>query len=139
MASTFVGTKAQTTAPTREGNGLISVTSTYALAAALVVNDVIQMVKVPKYARVVEIILSTPDLDTGTAITLDVGDGDDTDRYIVSSTVGQAGGVVRLGTNGGNGYQYTAADTIDILVSTGPTTGATSGTITLTVIYDMNP
>lgn len=106
--------------------------------AALANADVIQMLKVPKGARVLEVILTTTDLDTNGTPTLsfDVGDGDDVDRYIDGSTIGRTGGTDRLGSGivtNTQAFTYTANDTIDVLVAAGPATGATSGTISLTV------
>src|SRR5262245_57820360 len=80
------------------GGNLIGVTSTFSLTAALTSGQVIQMIPVPKGARVyapTSVILSSTDLDTGAtpAITLHVGDGNDTDRYITSSTIGQTSGI----------------------------------------------
>jgi hypothetical protein len=116
-----------------------TIVAKYTVAAALVLNDVIQMVKIPAGAKIVDLTLSCTDLDTnGTpAIVLDVGDGSDTDRFIDGSTIGQAGGIARLDQHGGHGYAYSAEDTIDVLVQVAPATGATSGTITLTVKYTM--
>lgn len=103
---------------------------TYALTAALALNDVIQMLPVFNGEKVVGIDLITDELDTGVdAIVLDVGDGGDVDRYIDGTTVGQAGGSASQTV--ATSYTYTADDTIDILVATGPGTGATSGNITL--------
>ena len=139
MASTLTAAKVASTVQSRGGVGLTSVHGTYELAAALVVNDVIQMVKIPKGARIVDAILGTDDLDSGgsPAIILAVGDGTTADRFITGSTVAQAGGVTRLSQVDGIGYVYTAEDTIDVKVTTAPATGATSGTINLTVVYDM--
>src|SRR5207248_434817 len=104
-----------------------------------VVNDVIQMVKVPNGACILEVILSSDDLDTGSAaIILAVGDGVLADRFIKGSTVAQAGGIDRLGVgiaanlmSGATAYQYTAEDTIDVKVTTAPATGTTAGDIVL--------
>lgn len=139
MASTLYSTKVASTVPSRGGIHLTSVHGTYELSAALVVNDVIQMVKVPKGARIVEVILGSDDLDTGgsPAIILAVGDGTTADRFVTGSTIAQGAGLVRLNQVDGIGYVYTAEDTIDIKVTTAPATGATSGTLNLTVIYDM--
>lgn len=139
MASTLTTSKVASTVQARAGLDITSVTATYTQSAAFVVNDVVQMVKVPMGATILEVILSTTDLDTDAtpAIVLEVGDGGDVDRYIAGSTVGQAGGLVRLSAHGGHGYTYTADDTIDIKVSTAPDAGSTDGTLTLTVIYTM--
>ena len=109
----------------------------YELSAALALNDVIQMVKVPAGATVVDLILSADDLDSdgSPAIVLDVGDGASADRYIDGSDIGQAGGVARLSEAGGHLYEYAADDTIDVLVQVAPATGATSGSIKLAVCF----
>jgi len=137
--TTYQSSKVAATVPARSGLGLVSVCAEYALTAALAAGDVIKMVKVPKGARVVDVQLSTTDLDThGTpTIALDVGDDGDTDRFIAGSTIGQAGGVARLNSHAGHMYTYTEDDTIDVAVGTGPATGATTGTIRCTALYDM--
>lgn len=100
--------------------------------------DVIQMVKIPKGATILDVILGSDDLDSaGPAILLDVGDAGDPDRFIAASTVAQAGGVARLDQVDGLAYEYTEDDTIDVTINTAPTTAA-AGTINLTVLYTMN-
>lgn len=104
--------------------------------------DIIQMVKVAKGTTVLEVILTAEDLDTGTTIELDVGDGGDVDRYIDGSTIGQAGGVARSGAGvaaavaDGIFYTYTEDDTIDVKV-VAAATGKTAGNITLVVLCTM--
>jgi hypothetical protein len=141
MASTLRTTKTSTTSvvPPRANIGETWAWETYTVAAALVVNDVIQMVKIPAGATILDVVLSASDLDTGTsaAIVLDVGDDGDTDRFIDGSTAGQAGGVTHLNNRAGHCYTYTADNTIDVLVQVAPATGATSGTIALGVCYTM--
>ena len=143
MASTFTATKAAAGHHIKDYKpALQCIESVYTVTAgaALVINDVIQMLKVPKGARVMEVILAATDLDSNVTplITLDVGDGDDPDRYIAASTIGQTGGTVRLGsgiTTLTEAFTYTADDTIDVLVKAAPATGATTFSIRLTVIY----
>ena len=140
MASTFTTDKVGSGVQPLAGIGSHAVYAEYELAAALVVNDVIQMVKVPAGARITEVILTVDDLDSGTQLVLDVGDGSDQDRFIKQSSIGQTGGTVRLGSgiiDGACNYKYTADDTIDVKVQTAPQTGATSGTVCLTVFYTM--
>lgn len=135
MASTFTSAKVASTVQARSGLDLTSVYAEYEIAAALVVNDVIEMVKVPAGAVIHDVILGTDDLDSGTDLVLDVGDGSVTDRFIDGATIGQTAGVARLNEVDGLNYQYTSADTIDVKVQVAPGTGATSGTIRLTVLY----
>ena len=140
--ATFTADEAAATAPAK-GEGMSGnckvVVAEYEITAALALNDVVQMVKVPAGAIVSNVVLATDDLDTdGTpAIVLDVGDGGDTDRYIDGSTVGQAGGITDSSNLAidGIGYTYSVEDTIDVLVQVAPATGATSGTIKLIVSY----
>lgn len=138
--ATYVATKAGTTEVARHGLATCSVVSSYELSAALAEGDVVQMLKVPIGAKVVAVTLATDDLDTNVspAIVLEVGDGSDTNRFVVSATVGQGGGVTSLNAIDGLGYRYSSEDTIDVRVATAPATGATTGTVTLSVIYDMN-
>lgn len=141
MASTFTTSKVAATVQPRSGVGPHWVFGTYTVAAALVVNDIVQCVQVPVGATIMEVILNVTDLDTSTGLVLAVGDGGDDDRFIKGSTIGQTGGTVRLGSgivdNACNQYTYTADDTIDVKVTTAPTTGATSGTIGLAVSYTL--
>ena len=95
-------------------------TATTAIAAS----DVIQMVDVFAGETVHNIVLKTGDLDTGTALVLDVGDGSDTDYYIDGSTIGQAGGTDTLDANTAP-RTYTADDTIDVLAQVAPGGGGT--------------
>lgn len=142
MATLTAAAVASTVQPKETHQHVIAVHSTYELTAALAGADVIQMVKVPKGAQILEIQLATDDLDTGAALVLDVGDGGDPDRFIDGSTIGQTGGSARLGSGvaaataaGSFGYTYTTEDTIDVTVATAPGTGATEGTVALTVLY----
>lgn len=132
MASTF-------TSPAVDGSdrafktlgGVFARTTTYDVAAALVVNDVIQAIPVFAGETVLQVEVRASDLDSATALTLDVGDGDDDARFLAADTVGQAGGRVVCGL--ALPYQYSADDTIDVHVDTAPGTGVT-GTITVTAL-----
>ena len=101
--------------------------ASFEASTALALNDVIQAVDVFSGETVHDVIIKTDDLDTGTTIVLDVGDGDDTDYYIDGSTIGQAGGTDEKDANVAP-KEYSADDTIDILVQVAPTGGGT-GTI----------
>lgn len=111
--------------------------ATYSLGAAFSNGDVFEMLPVYAGETVVGLVLVVDDLDTnGTpTLALDVGDGDDVDRYMDGVTSGQAGGSAFYGANITSAktilYKYTADDTIDIKAVTGPATSATSGNITL--------
>ena len=96
----------------------------FTATTAIAVNDVIQMVDVFAGETVHNVKIKTTDLDTGTALVLDVGDGSDTDYYIDGSTIGQAGGSDELDANVAP-KTYTADDTIDVLAQVGPGGGGT--------------
>lgn len=138
--ATFLGSAALAGSPakgaTQSGQEVV-VYGSYELEAALALNDVIEMIKVPENATVLGVTLITDDVDTATGIVLDVGDGDDTDRYIDGSTLGQTGGISDPSDMqvAGIGHTYTTPDTIDVLVQVAPGTGTTSGTVALIARY----
>jgi len=96
-------------------------------------NDVIQMINVAAGVTVVDMYLAYDDCGT---LTVDVGNGDDVDRFMDGADVGAGGGLARMGANITAGTftafpkKYTTADTIDIKILT----GAATGTLTLCVV-----
>lgn len=131
-----------------EAGAVVSELFEYNLTAALAAGDIIELAVLPTYATVVDAILITDDLDTGTAaITLDVGimSGEvgvlDAARtcgaeIFSASTVGQAGGVARptLAT----AFRIAPTEghrSIGVKCVTAPGTGATSGKIQLRLFY----
>ena len=142
MASTLSTSKVAASVPARANLHADWAFATYTITAAFVINDVIQMVKIPKGATVLELIFHTTDLDTSTGIVLQIGDGNDVDRYVKDSTIGQTGGTVRLGSgivnNSAANYTYTDEDTIDVKITTAASgTAATSGSLSIAVAYTM--
>jgi hypothetical protein len=141
MASTFQATKVSSGTEQMPGIGdgqsLKCVSSTYSLAAALVINDVIQSALIQAGSTVVDVMVVVSDLDTnGTPlITLDVGYGGDPDYFIAASTIGQTGGVARASAVTALPLTLTTNDTIDVTVKAAPATGATTGTVTITVFF----
>lgn len=144
MATTFQSSKVASGVQPLAGIGVHDVYAVYELTAALVINDVIQMVKIPTGATVTQVTLSCDDIDSGSTLTLSVGDDSVVDRFIKTSTIGQAGGTVTLGS-GITGaaaadaltYQYTADDTIDIKAIAAATGAGTGATVRLAVQYTM--
>lgn len=136
--ATVTATRAGASYPLKDSinNGTVTVCSTYSITANPTAADILQMVPVPRGARIIDVTLSATDLDTnGTpTITMLVGDGGDNDRFITSSTIGQTGGVARLNAQTGFLYEYTADDTIDVTFGVASATFA-SGTIQLAVTY----
>jgi hypothetical protein len=95
-------------------------------------NDVYQMVDVFAGETVHDVKVKSSDLDTGTDLVLDIGDGDDVDRFIDGSTIGQAGGTDHEAADLPP-QVYTADDTIDILVQVDPAGDVAAGTLEMWV------
>jgi hypothetical protein len=119
------------------GSTAVTVYAELALTVAPVINDVYQMIKVPAGARILGWALGADDIDTNgsPAVTLSLGDGASTARYVSASTIGQTGAApVDALLKTGYGFVYTTDDTIDILVAAAPATFA-AGTIRCSVTY----
>lgn len=109
----------------------------YTWAAAGVIDDVYEIVTVPKGAKVCDALMEVPDMDTSTGLVLNLGYGgaaaSSTKGYwVASSTVGQAGGVARKAAVGSVPVilSTTADDTIDIHIGTAATgTALATGTM----------
>lgn len=120
--------------------------STFAIPATgdgTAANDVIEMVRVPKGARILSLQVTIDDVDTNVSPThaFDVGDGGDADRFIDGSTKGQAGGVANLGDGVAAAavgkelyHKFAADDTIDITITVVSATKA-AGDVSLVASY----
>lgn len=107
--ATFTASAAQLAAPIKLNHiGDTVVQSDYSASATLSATDVIQMVKVPRGAKVTDVVITRDIIQT-----YSVGDGDDDARYYATASV-----VATVTQNdilfGGHGYQYSQDDTIDI-------------------------
>lgn len=120
-----------------DGHGLKAVVGVFSLTAALAANDVIQSPTIPKGATIIDVIVSSTDLDTnGTpTITFDVGYSADADYFIAASTMPQTGGVARSSAPTAQPLTLTAKDTVNVTVKAGPATGATTGTVSIAVLF----
>lgn len=111
------------------------------------INDVIQMVPIPKNAKIIDILVEWSDGFAGSS-TFDVGDGDDDNRFYDAVDNSTNDGRISLagGTKGGSaiqegpltsmsgyGYVYTSADTIDITVE--GAAAAAGDAFTMCVLY----
>lgn len=103
------------------------------VTAACNTNDVYQMVDVFAGETVHDVKIKSSDLDTGTDLVFDVGDGSDTNRYIDGSTIGQTGASDTTGVADLAPVAYTADDTIDILVEVDPAGDVATGTLEMWV------
>lgn len=141
-ATTYTSAQAATAVNPRTcDNAVCSATGTYAIGAALVINDVIRMVKVPAGATILEVILSSDDVDSaGPSVVYGVGDSGSTTRFISACLAGQVASnlvVCRTNTIAGVGYLEAAEEFISVNVTTAPATSTTTGTLNLNVLYTM--
>lgn len=109
---------------------------TYTITAALAAADTIQLFDLPPRARIISGFIKADDLDSGgSALRFDVGDSGDTDRYFAASAAGATATVDRALAFAGQDYLTTAKTRVFATVQTAPTTGATTGTITVVLEY----
>lgn len=131
---TYLMDVAATTVPAKHGIETVTAIGTLTVGTALVASDIIQGVKVPKNAVIQDLIV-TASASLGATLTAEVGDGGDTDRYIVSGTLAQgAADFKRMAAATGHGFTYTAEDTIDIKINTAAT-GTTGAVVKMSVQY----
>lgn len=111
--------------PRVQEKGVFTIVSTYEMSATAQ-NDVIQMAKISAGVTVVDGYICYDAL--GASTTIDVGDGDNDDRWISAVDTSSAG-FTRFGEAGGTGFPvtYAAEDTVDLTLEG----GAGTGTITL--------
>ncbi|HCO58910.1 MAG TPA: hypothetical protein DIT58_01855 [Porticoccaceae bacterium] len=108
--------------------GSVTEVCTYTTTATLSAGDVIQMMKVEPGAVVTGYQLKSTDGE----LTVALGDGLDPDRYLAATAAGStlASPIVNLG------YEYTASDTVDVLVGGSATGVANVMQAIITVTYD---
>ena len=126
----------------RSGIGLLSVSGSYTMLAAFLDEDVVNLVKVPAGATILELILDVPALTDQADVTWDLGDADTTGRFIAAGTAGRssAGAIVRITVTGSSQYKYTVDTFIQFQIKTVPgATAVTDGVIKLTAIYTLDP
>lgn len=107
--------------------------SSVATPATFTTTDTAQMHDLPAGARVLYSILKSTDLDSGTTITLNVGDAGSASRFFAAATVAQAATSAVSTAVGGLDYLNTAKTRVVIVPAAGPAT--TAGTIELTQFY----
>ncbi len=127
--ATFKSDKAQTGAPARYlHSGDVTEFVTYTTSAVLSAGDVVELCKVDAGARVVAIQLKATD----TGMLVEVGDGLDPNRYLASITSDATLNIALANV----GYEYTAADTIDLTIGTSATVTEAVVQAIVTVAYD---
>ena len=119
------------------GGSVFTRQATFTLTSALSAADVIQMINVFKGETVLGVVCSSADLDSGSTVTFDIGDDADPDYFVDGSAITQTGTAVSsLATATVAPRAYTADNTLDILVKTGPTNQLGAVTLTAYIISD---
>ena len=119
------------------GGSVFTRQATFTLTSALAAADVIQMLNVFKGETVLGVVCSSADLDSGSTVTFDIGDDADPDYFVDGSAIAQTGTAVSsLATATVAPRAYTADNTLDILVKTGPTNQLGAVTLTAYIISD---
>jgi len=137
--------------PVAKGSEILSVRMEYSLAAALALNDVIEMGLLPEDHVPVDWDVDTDDLDTNgaPAIAFDVGilnagktavstaAADGGAKWAAGLTTAQAGGLVRAAATAHKRVtpSPTSRRSVGLVIGTGPATGAATGKIALTLHY----
>lgn len=135
--ATYTATEAQAgIQPKSLRVGLVAVTSFYSLPASGSVGTTIQMVKVPQGATPVMGWVSN---NNAGQLTVQVGDGNDTDRFYVETTLSAGMGAVGFYSNTTPAalYTYSVDDTIDVVISR-VSISTLGGAIYLTTIFSMD-
>ena len=123
------------------GDQPTEITATAAIPAAYVLQtaDKIYMMKIGANMQVLEVTMRSEDIDTDAtpAVTLHCGyeavtASDDPDAFVAASTIGQAGGSIRVENGGDDAFAVGGlapiAETIDVLVTAGTAADANSAT-----------
>jgi hypothetical protein len=113
---------------------VVSRTSTHSINASMSTGDVIQMLKIPKDAQLIDLQVFFQAAGVGSFI---VGDGGSTNRYITATVASAAIGVVRLNNTAFVPYTYSVDDTIDIVMSA--SVNYSAGAIYMIAIINMSP
>lgn len=115
------------------GGMVYGIYASVATPSTFTTTDSASMFFVPAGARVMRARLWATDLDSGTTITLNVGDTSSATRYFSASTVGQAATSADMTVTTGLGFLNTARTLVSIVPNAGPAT--TAGTVFLFMEY----
>ena len=134
--TTHSGAAAGVTLFEGRGNQASIMHNQISLAANVVVNDILEAVRLPKNAVVTDVMVVASDIDTNATPTLAfaVGYGGDDDYFIAATNIGRTGGVARADAATAKPLALTEEDTIDIKW-TGAAATFAAGTIDLIVTY----
>ena len=137
--ATFTSNKAAAGVATRSLHaGPVVEVAVYTASASWSAGDVIQMVKVPAGAKVVDVTVTSNTLVASGAAGWEIGDGIDTNRYAAGSgaaTILETGIDLHTGLN----YEYSAEDTVDVRLTSGSVSdNAASAQVKMALTYVMD-
>lgn len=141
MATAFLGSGVASGVQTRTSiPGVIVELVSYAITAAFVVNDTVAFLNLPANSRLIDVILDVDPLDTTTGIVLAAGTSASPSLFISGATIGRSStaGSQRANAGGTVNYTSTTDQQIVMKVTTAPTSGLTTGTVRLAVLYTMS-
>jgi len=113
--------------------GLVGIAATYSVAASMSSGDVIQMIKVPAGATVLDLKVSCHLAGQGS---ISVGDGVTTNRYIADTAASVSAAMMTLNNPNLIPYTYSTDDTID--VTTSASTNFSAGALYMLAIVTMD-
>lgn len=114
--------------------GVITEIYSAAVTTSLAQNDTVTGPKIPANCTLLNVILDSDDLDSGTSIKWDVGISGTAAKFISASTVSQAGGIATANVAGTVGYTPTSDTAVIAKVNTAAGT-AVAGTIRIAIVY----
>lgn len=147
MATAYTSNRATSTQAAKSRTGVVFDDCTFALSAALVINDTVKLFKIPKGAKVLDFKIAFPILDSNVspACVVDVGDSASATTYVSGSTKGShfsAAYIMSMVVDGVPASfrtSYSSADDyLQIKIATAPATGETTGTINASIQYQMD-
>ncbi len=104
---------------------------------ALQTGDITQLMYVPAGAIVIDAYIKADDMDTGTSLTMNIGDATTTNLFFAATTTGQAGGSAAMASTA-RYTKFAAATRLKMTVATGAETAA-AGTLIFGVSYFVDP
>ncbi len=125
--------------PSGDGGSVKRLYYTVSFAAAPTTADPINFGLAPKGVRVAFATLQASDMDSGTTLTLNIGDAGDVDRIFAAATVAQTGTYSIAPANTIVNYQYTNDTTMITGVALANGTGTPAGTLTLMLLGTFDP
>jgi hypothetical protein len=111
----------------------VTVFGDYTVVGTEATSDIIQLVKVPSGARVVDLVACVPST-LGTDFTGTFGDGVDPDRYASASNGALETAGIKRADTGNVHFSYTADDTVDF-AATSISTPTAAATFSVAVTY----